>query len=77
MSKLFRFKVYRYKNQSNPDKDVDEGVAAAESYASAAEHIQDYYYGEEIIGFYLEEVNNFLFIEEIDDPLFIEKVRDK
>ena len=76
MSKLFRFKVYCYTDQDSLDKDADEGVVAAESYAGAAEHIQAYY-GDEIIGFYLEEVDNPLFIKEIDDPLFIEKVKDK
>lgn len=66
MSKLFRFKAYWYNDQSNPDKGADDGVVAAESYTTAAQHIEDYY-GEEIIGFYLEEIDNPLFVEEIKD----------
>ena len=65
MSKLFKFRAYWYNDQSEPNKGVDEGIIAAESYATAAKHIEDYY-DEELASLYIEEVDNPLFICEIE-----------
>lgn len=55
--KMFMAKISWYNTKSDPNNGIDKVLIASENYAAAAIQIAEQYQ-EELMGFYIEEVDN-------------------